>query len=181
MKTIIVTAVSILLVGLLSVPANAQVFEQGTKLRDLGFQAQKLYKSGAFTFEKGVAQDVGIGGRIAGGYWDLGESTQAALQLTGAYHFGRFLDLPKDNLDLFAGIGFGAILTTDPVSDVFISFLSTPNAGVRYFISDRFGFFGRFAVDIYKDTYKVDTGFGGGKISKLYRTPSFTIGIAFRK
>ncbi|WP_114748250.1 hypothetical protein [Pleomorphovibrio marinus] len=93
---------------------------------------------GIADLEKGV---IGVGGEF--GYVSYSGFSISLIGARGSYHFAELLDMEKDNLDLYGGLGLyyrsfnfnGAAFAT---SGMLVSF----HAGARYYFTEKFGAYG---------------------------------------
>lgn len=104
-------------------------------------------------YEKGIIDEVGIGGYLGFAYSSQNASTYKnhafglGLGVLGYYHFNKFI--PIDNLDVYVGLGLG-LSTAHYSYDANNPVAVTPNyfhfnvplrAGVRYYVTPGFGVF----------------------------------------
>ena len=149
--------------------AGAQVFEKGTKVVDAGLE---ITESGVVSivpifgdFEMGVTDDIGVGARVR--FWSKNSVNSFMLQPTGSYHFNRLLNLPVEQLDLFASVGIGyQRLSSHGIS--FSGFAFSPFAGGRYYFTERLGAVAKLGFDLNNYEGISSTNF------------NFTIGVALK-
>lgn len=147
-----------------SFAAQAQ-FNKGDNLLNLGVGINSYY-SGGFpltgSFEVGISDEVSIGAgfdylshRYAypGGNWNF---TAMYFGGRGSFHLTELLELGVKEMDLYAGLGLGFRVFDwrDSYSFGTVGFGNQYGngiylgvyAGIRYYISEKVGFFGEFGV-----------------------------------
>ncbi|EOZ98134.1 hypothetical protein A33Q_1496 [Indibacter alkaliphilus LW1] len=93
---------------------------------------------GVASLEKGV---IGVAGEF--GYVGYNFYSLTTFGVRGSFHFAELLELEKDNLDLYGGLGlyyrnFNFEGTAFATGGAFLSF----HAGARYYLSEKFGVYG---------------------------------------
>jgi len=175
MKKLSLFSVSLLLVSLVYLSgsaAQAQVFQKGTKLVDAGIEFTDAFDvEGNIvpvygTFEAGVTDDIGVGGKIR--YWSKYGITSVGVQALGSYHFNRLFKLENDKFDVFATLGIGINRFSVKDYDSETSLMITPVVGARYFFTESVGVNAKLGFDRY--SFDLDN----------YTDAVFSIGVSFK-
>ncbi len=94
---------------------QAQAYEKGDKLLNIGIGLNSYYSSGIplnASFEVGVTDDISVGGSLdylSSKYTILNDYKFTAIYIgaRGSYHFNKLLNLNSDKVDLYGGLGLG--------------------------------------------------------------------------
>ncbi len=143
------TILTLASVCFLSQKANAQAFEKGNKIINLGLQLQSSVSPITISGEYGLTDDIGAGAKIS--YGSASSVSSFFIGGMANYHLSKVLSLGVDKLDIYAGPTAGLYRTG--VSILGISASSTDfavlgQAGARYYITDAIGVHGQLNLGI---------------------------------
>jgi hypothetical protein len=127
---------------------HAQAFERGTKLLSVGLELRDGWTPLLASFETGVSEKIGVGGKVA--YASPYGFNILQAGLFGNYHF----PVNSDEFDLYSGAGLS--LWRFGYRDGFYGNYSESYVGLnlqgggRYFFTEKVGAFGQLGVDIWE-------------------------------
>jgi hypothetical protein len=129
---------------------QAQVFEKGVKIANLGIQLQSGITPIAISGEYGLTDDIGVGAKIAYG----SKSSVSSFFIGGManFHLAKIMNLGIDKLDIYAGPTAGltrAKVTVLTVSSAGTNVTIQGQAGARYLVTDSIGAYGQVNLGLY--------------------------------
>ncbi len=150
--------------------ANAQMEIKGANFINLGLGVGVAPSSIGFnaSFEHGFFNAISIGGLLDirtghGDYYGYGnnynynqKTSSVGIGLRGSYHFNKLMRIRQKNVDIYAGAATGVNINHYTYDDKYNNGYGPANynstdlligvhAGAKYFVSDRFGFFGELS------------------------------------
>ncbi|MDI9878294.1 hypothetical protein [Flectobacillus longus] len=133
--------------------AQAQAFQNGDKLLNLGLGLNSYYSGGVpfgASFEVGIDDDLSVGANV-----DYLSNSNYGYRFTalyfggrGSYHFNRVLNIKDEKFDLYAGadLGYRSFSWADSYSGLSIDSYGSGiylgvHLGAKYYFSDKVGAF----------------------------------------